>query len=138
MAEWLPAEGLFARDATVAHRGHASARISATGGDASGCPGFYLTPIAAIEPVQAYTASAWARQRGATGTTRVDLSWFGPTGRFVAQSSSSPLPEPSSGWTQLRVSSRPPPGAAYAQIYLTSCDNAGTAWFDDVAFAPAR
>ena len=134
---WLASEASFAVDRTVAHSGGASARIAHAGGNhLTGCPAFYIAPIAAVVPGVTYTASVWARGASAAGSSRLVLAWSNAEGRFVASDASRSLPAGNSGWTQLTVSAAPPEDAAAVEINLQVCENPGTTWFDDVSFSP--
>lgn len=127
---------IFASDSTVAHSGSASARISGTSGGEYGCASFYLVPISALDRSQVYTAQVYARGQGATGATYVSLSWFNANGVYLAQTTSRNLPTGDSSWVALTAASQPPAGAAFVQLHLKSCNNAGTVWFDDAQFGP--
>jgi hypothetical protein len=131
---WRPADGRFARDTAVAHGGVASARIDRSGGDADSVPAFYLSPITLIVPGEAYTANAWAKAAGATGSNRLALAWFDASGAYLSTSHSPSLPPGETGWTRLSVTARAPSDAAFVEIHLQSAANQGTVWFDDVAF----
>lgn len=134
---WLPEDAEFAIDHTVAHSGGASALIrDARGNHITGCPAFYVAPIAAISAGVTYTASAWVRGHEARGISRVVLVWTQANGRYVASSSSQALPGGSTQWQQLSVSARPPAGASAVEIDLQVCENPGSTWFDDVSFSP--
>lgn len=135
--EWLPSEATFALDSTVAHSGRASARIVGASGDATGCPGFYTTPIAAIRSGRAYRASAWVRGRAATGASRVTLAWVDASGTFLGQDESPSLAG-TTPWTRLSVTGTAPGKAAGIAINLKSCQNSGSVWFDDVMFGDRR
>ena len=125
----------FACDCTTAHSGSASVRVSGTGGAAAGTPALFLSPISPLViPGRIYTLTAWAMGRNATGSTSVALDWFGATGQCLASQASAALPPGTSAWTQLRVRSVAPVGAAFVQMRLQSSENLGTAWFDDVSF----
>jgi hypothetical protein len=140
-AEWGRWRGelaSMARVTDVARTGAASVRIQAAGGDAEGVPAFFTSPVAAeLVPGRRYRASAWLRGRGVTGRDGVGLAWFGADGGYLGQSLSPPLPPGASDWTRVEVTAAAPPGASHVQIHLMSAQNAGTVWFDDVAFGPA-
>jgi hypothetical protein len=130
---WQPNQARFSRDASVAHSGSASARISnstAGKGDAA----FYLTPVEAIRSGHEYEASAWARGSRATGTNRITLAWFDASGRFLRLNASPMLPGGNSDWTPLAVRGVAPQEAAFVQLHLASKNNRGSVWFDDVTF----
>jgi hypothetical protein len=137
-AEWRIFHGQqaqFARDTTVAHSGHASARISHSTSDSTGGPSFFISPIASdIIPGHTYTATVWARGRNAAGETRLALAWFDTSDRYLGQIQSPVLAHGTTSWTHLVASGAAPPGAAYVQIHCKSLNNTGVAWFDDVTF----
>ncbi len=61
---WMAAAAHFSADRSVSHSGTWSARISrAAGSHLTGCPAFYVAPIAAIAPGAIYTAGAWVADR---------------------------------------------------------------------------
>ena len=135
---WMAPQARFSIDRKLAHSGSAAARIDHAGGNHhSGCPAFFTPPVVAVVPGVTYTASAWVRGLGASGSSRVVLSWSDASGHYIASSNSPSLPPGSSGWTQLSVSAQPPAGAAAVEINLQVCENPGTTWFDDVSFSPA-
>jgi hypothetical protein len=135
---WMAPQARFTIDRRTAHSGLASARISHAGGNHNtGCPAYFTPPVLALLPGMSYTASAWVRGRGASGQSRVVLSWSDASGHYIASSNSSSLPAGDSGWTRLSVSAPPPPGAAAVEIDLQVCENPGSTWFDDVGFSPA-
>jgi hypothetical protein len=138
-AEWLQWhawQARFAWDPQVAHSGRGSARISSSGGDSTGVPAFYTTPIdPVVAPGTTYTASAWVRGFQASGWTRVALSWYDRSGRYIGQAESPVLPDGTTAWQPLTVSATAPAHAAYVQLHLKSSHNPGTIWFDDVAFS---
>ena len=135
---WMPGAARFAADRSVSHSGSWSARISrAAGSHLSGCPAFYVAPIAAINPASTYTAGAWVRGQSAAGLTRVVLVWSDSAGHFIGSTASVPMSPGTSGWQHLVVGTRPPALASAVEIDLQVCENPGTSWFDDVTFAPA-
>ncbi len=136
--EYQPAgvSAQFAADPTVAHSGSYSARISGTSGGQYGCASFYLVPISALSTTQTYTAQVYARGAGVTGGNYLSLSWFDANGVYLSQTVSQNLAPGTSTWTLLTASGKPPVGAAFVQLHLKSCNNAGSVWFDDVQFGP--
>jgi hypothetical protein len=125
----------FARDATVAHSGMASARISQSTTSSSGSPAFYLSPLTPIVPDRSYAVSVWMQGSNATGTNQAVVAWFDAARTYIGQS---PLPASSTGtfgWQQLAGTVAAPAGAAIAELHLASRGNAGTVWFDDASFA---
>ena len=135
---WMAPQARFQVDRHSAHSGTASARIDHAGGNHhTGCPAYFTPPVAALVGGVTYTASAWVRGQGASGSSRVVLSWSDASGHYIASSNSPALPSGNTGWTHLSVSAQPPAGAAAVEINLQVCENPGTTWFDDVGFAPA-
>jgi hypothetical protein len=131
---WQPGSATFALDTTVSHSGTASARISNSGSGVSGEPGFYVAPVKPIQAGQTYSAGVWAEGVRASGTNRLELSWFDANNDFLYSQFSASLDSGTTGWTWLSVSGIAPANAAYVQIHLVSADNSGTVWFDDVTF----
>ena len=71
-----------------------------------------------------------------TGGSYLSLSWFDANGVYLSQTVSQNLAPGTSTWTLLTASGKPPAGAAFVQLHLKSCNNAGRVWFDDVQFGP--
>ena len=126
----------FACDATTAHTGTSSVRISRSTGDSTGVPSFYTSPTAAhIVAGQTYTASVWAKGQASTGTNQIALAFFSVTGAYLGTTVSSAMASGTTTWTQLTVSAVAPAGATTVQIHCKSAHNSGTVWFDDVTYA---
>jgi hypothetical protein len=133
---WEPGQAHFALDPAAGHDAPGSARISGSGGSDGGVPAFYTVPVQPlVVPGGRYRVTAWVRGRQATGTTLVNVSWFNDQGVFMSGSDSPSLGWGDTAWTELAVTGTAPAGAAFAEIWLKSADNAGTAWFDDVTWA---
>jgi hypothetical protein len=136
---WEPGEAHFALDPAVGHDAPGSARISDSGGSDAGVPAFYTVPVQPLAlPGGRYRVTAWARGHNATGTTVVNISWFNDQGVYVSGTDSASLGPGDTGWTELAATGTAPAGAAFAEIWLKSARNSGTAWFDDVTWALAR
>jgi hypothetical protein len=133
---WEPGQARFAFDPAVGHDAPGSARISDSGGSAAGVPAFYTVPVQPqIVPGDRYRVTAWVRGREATGTTVVTISWFNGQGVFMSGTDSASLGAGDTDWTELAATGVPPPGAAFAEIWLKSARDFGTVWFDDVTWA---
>jgi hypothetical protein len=125
----------FSRDASVAHQGRASGRI--TGGATGTQPdaAFVIAPPdAAVRPGNQSTVVAFARGSSTCGEVRLALRWFAVDGRAVGGVQSEPLPCGTHGWRRLRTSGVAPSGAAYVGLYLRAAGTVGSAWFDDVSY----
>ena len=85
-------------------------------------------------PGAQYGVTAWVRGQEATGTTVVNVSWYNNQGVYMSGSDSAALNPGDTDWTELEATGTAPPGAAFAEIWLKSADNSGTAWFDDVTW----
>lgn len=120
------------RDTVVAHSGSGSAALAPNGGSAALTT---IPPVPWVTAGQTLTLSAWARGLDATGTTRIELRWFGSDRSSLGVSDSEPLPAGTTGWTRLSATGQAPPGAAFVALALVSRDDAGTVWFDDVSLA---
>ena len=127
----------FAVDQAVTRPSTASARISGSGGSLGNPPSFYATPTQPVVPGVRWTASAFVRGHAATGSTRVALAWYNAAHQLLGQSTSRMLPPGDSDWTALTAIGTAPTSARSVLVVLESCDNQGTAWFDDVRVAPA-
>ncbi|HEX4008884.1 MAG TPA: carbohydrate binding domain-containing protein [Solirubrobacteraceae bacterium] len=136
--EYQPSDvtATFAADQSVAHSGTTSAEITGTSGGTWGCGAFYLVPISTLNPDQTYTADVYARGQTATGSTYLSLSWMDANGTYLSQTTSANLPPGTTGWHLLTASGKPPAQAVFVQLYLKSCRNSGSAWFDDATFNP--
>ena len=53
-------------------------------------------------------ATAWAEGRRATGSNMLAVAWFGTTGTYLGNATSSPLPAGTSTWTELGVNATAP------------------------------
>jgi Cellulase (glycosyl hydrolase family 5) len=133
---WLPRDAHFSIDRHVAHSGAVSALIAhAAGNHLTGCPAYSVAPITAVLPYKSYTLRAWARGRRVTGKTRAVIVWTDSAGRFISSISSAPLPPGNTTWKRLSVTSTPPAEASAVEVNLQSCEDSGSAWFDDVSFS---
>jgi hypothetical protein len=80
--------------------------------------------------------SAWARRAEPGGSAFLAVEWFGRHNERLRKRRSEPLGGKRLVWQRLQVSSRAPPGAAYASIELVVEGTAASPiWFDDVSFA---
>ena len=132
---WEPDQAQFALDPTVGHASPGAARISDSRGSDGGMPAFYTVPVhPQIVPGCRYRVTAWASGHEATGTSVVNVSWFNAQGVFMTGTDSASLSPGDTPWTELQATATAPPSAAFAEIWLKSADNSGTAWFDDVTW----
>jgi Cellulase (glycosyl hydrolase family 5) len=130
---YMPNLGNFQIDTTVAHSGSASAEIWNSKSSSSGNPSFFITPIANITAGSLHTATAYVKGKDATGTTQICMVWFAADFRYLNQSCAGSLTGTTS-WTKFTLTAKAPANVAWAEIFLTSYDNGGVAWFDDVTF----
>ena len=130
-------EGNFAIDHQVSRAGSASARISNSGGDATGVPSFYVSPVATVHANQLWAATVWARGQKVTGKITISFSWFNVLGKYLGNVESTTLPLGDTTWTPLHLAARAPQGATQLQLHLMSSHDTGTAWFDDVSVSDA-
>lgn len=124
----------FAIDTTQSHSGHASVMISGASSGSNGNPSFYITPIANIAEYSDHTASVYVKGLNATGTTQICLSWFNSSFGYLGNQCGGSLSGKKTEWKQISVEGQAPKGTAFVQLFLSSYDNTGTAWFDDVEF----
>jgi hypothetical protein len=103
------------------------------GGRADGT--FFAAPIMSTPPPGAVRgeASVWVRVRSRGAHVHLVLEWLDSAGAPLA-TRESPPPAPGPGWTQLRVSDRPPAAARSVRIELSVGSSPGSVWFDDVGF----
>jgi hypothetical protein len=130
---YKPTLGNFALDNTVAHSGSASVKIWNSSTSSSGQPSFSIYPIATITPGSSHTASVYAMGLNATGSTQICLSWFTSDFTYINNTCGGSLSGTTS-WNQISVTGTAPANTAYVELFLSSADNKGTAWFDDVVF----
>jgi hypothetical protein len=133
-----PSQAMFAISHSVAYQASASAEISDS---ATGSPGqfayLYTVPVQPVQAGAVWTASAWARGTGTSGTARIALRWINGSGAYVGSSVSAPLPPGDSAWTRLTAEGKVPSGAVAVLVLLETKDDPGTAWFDGVSAGPA-
>jgi hypothetical protein len=128
-----PNLGNFSIDTATSHSGSASAKIWNSSSSPSGNPSFFIYPFATILPNSSHTATAWIMGQDATGATQVCLAWFDSASNYLGNECGGSL-SGTTAWQQASVTSTAPAGAAYVLLFLTSANNSGTAWFDDVTF----
>jgi len=137
-ADWGDTTGTWAWDRTVAHAGSASVAIRGVTTQRS-----WESVDVPVLPGTSYTASAWIRTKDlGAGTARIYAACFSREGKWVGTVAQSETVAGTSDWRLVRLtvpSGQCPAGTAVIRIDL-ALRNApqGTAWFDDVAFAPAR
>ena len=133
---WIPfdpTDATFGTDPTTSHAGGGSVTLSASAGSSTLVPGWsQMTAAVPTATGQRFTATAWAKGAGVTGTNTISISWFSAAGAYLGASSSAPLANGSPGWTQLSVTSAAPAGAAWDEIHLKSANNTGTVWYSNV------
>jgi hypothetical protein len=133
---WQPGQAHFAWDPAIGYRTPGSGQISHSAGPGGGVAAFYNVPVQPqVMPGGRYRATAWVRGLDATGTTVVNITWFDGNGVYLSGTGSASLPTGDTPWTELQAVGVAPPGAAFAEIWLKSASNSGTAWFDDVTWA---
>jgi hypothetical protein len=128
----------FARDTTVSHSGGASARISQStdAGDYIG-PAFLAEPVTGAQPGEFHSLAVWVRGVNATGTTTLRIQWFNAGMSMIsALTGTVPATALAGGqWAQYAAWGTAPAGTAYTRLVLSSTNNSGSVWFDDVAWA---
>ncbi len=124
----------FAWDTTVAHSGHASARISHSTASTHGTASFFLNPVQYVIPGQSYTVSAWAKGLQSTGSDYLSIVWVDVYGHVISEDKSPTFPTGTYDWQPRTVTSTAPAQATAMEIHLDSRGDGGTVWFDDVAF----
>ena len=131
-AEWsLNGVGAsFASDSTVSRSGSASARVTSVA-----VASLSITPPSAgCHGRGRVRVSAWARRAEPGGSAFLVVEWFGRHNERLRKRRSEPLGGERLVWQRLQVSSRAPPGAAYASVELVVEGVASPIWFDDVSF----
>ncbi len=124
--------GDLRRDDATAHAGRASARASATRGEA----GFFLDSkrLIAARVGETLKLAAWMKTDGATGNSYLSLDGYadGKLVRMLGQSRS--VKGTTAGWVYCWAVATVPAegGISHIRPALRSEDNSGTAWFDDM------
>jgi hypothetical protein len=131
-------KGTFARDTLVSRTGAASARISQStnAGDGTG-PAFIAEPVTGAQPGEFHSLAVWVRGDHATGTTTLRIQWFNAGMNKISELSGTvPATALFGGqWAEYAAWGTAPAGTAYCRLVLSSIDNTGSVWFDDIAWA---
>lgn len=130
---YKPTLGNFALDNTVSHTGSASVKIWNSISSSAGQPSFSIYPVANITAGTSYTASVYVQLGAASGTTQICMSWFTSNFTYIDHSCSVSV-SGTAPWQKLTAAGAAPAGTAYVELFLSSANNTGTAWFDDVSF----
>ncbi len=85
-----------------------------------------------VRPGERYRASAWVRDKGATGSTYCALEFYDADYKPLAMAKSASCAG-DSDWRELSVEARAPDKARWLRLLLRSEDNQGAVWFDDAA-----
>jgi hypothetical protein len=123
--------GTPAWSATVGHAGSYSVEITGSSQDISAWT--TLINTGALSTGERLQATVWAEGSADTGSNMAAVAWFDASGNYLGNTTSSPLPDGTSSWTELGVNATAPAGAAYAMLYLQSSDNSGSVSFDDAS-----
>lgn len=92
----------------------------------------YRRGIIPVTPGKEHRLSAWVKTDRATGKTAVSARWLDKNGREVGAFSTKSV-QGTTAWTELAAAAVAPPMAECVQVSCLSHDNAGAAWFDDIA-----
>ncbi len=128
-----PSTGNLTWSSTVAHTGTYSVEISGSQSQQDLAAWTQTINTGALTAGEELQATVWAQGSAATGSNMAAVAWFGPSGNYLGNTTSSPLPDGTSNWTELGVNATAPAGAAYALLYLQSSGNSGSVWFDDAS-----
>jgi hypothetical protein len=132
LGTWRPhGAGAIWRATGDEHGGAGAAEIAGTGPGRGALTTIPTMPW--VTPGQVLMLSAWVSGTAATGTTRVAIRWFAGDRTPLGETDSEPLPDGTTGWTQLTAAGPAPPGAAFVAVALTSTGNTGAVRFDDVS-----
>ena len=108
--------------------------FSGTGTQRDGVTSWYTVPAQPVRSGETWTVSVQARGSDVTGVNDATLSWFDGEGRWLANTSSPPLPPGDGGWRWLIASGSPPAGAEAVQLHLRSGGNSGSVAFSRVSW----
>jgi hypothetical protein len=132
---WKQGTGKIALDRDVKHGGQASVRLSATQGTFGLSEGKFPKGWVDFDRTEPYEVVLAVKGRD-NGESELRVDW----GSFVNHSKARylgskkfPLPRGTYDWKILRFSIVPPPGASSMSVAITSTDNPGTLWIDDVS-----
>ncbi|MCX8052279.1 MAG: hypothetical protein N3B12_00580 [Armatimonadetes bacterium] len=129
--------GALAIDRKIFRSPSGSLRFAGTSGEGR----VVLPTSASIRPGQFVEAECWVKLANATGKTYFQLEWLKDGNVVSADIGGSPygpvsyLNNPVSGtrdWIRLKVRAFVPTQANSVRLVLSSDENSGTAWFDDV------
>ena len=85
-----------------------------------------------VRPGKSYEFSGWVRTEEASGNTRLVCRWLGSGTRRLADLATESV-SGSRPWHRVTAEGKAPRGTLWAQVLCISANNAGAAWFDDLA-----
>ncbi len=86
-----------------------------------------------LKPGIEVRAQAFIKAEDPTGETTIQVGFFDAAGNEIGERTASRnAGRRTSDWTKTFVRADVPEGTVYAKIFLSSADNSGTVWFDDI------
>jgi hypothetical protein len=126
-----------ALDSSNVYRGYQSVRLYNSGGSNPSYdpPALQASPVTAptIKAGQAYTFACYLKASGSYGTPRLQVVWYGVSGRISGTTGSS-LTTLGSSFAQYSLRSTAPSGAQYAQLFVRTPANRGNIWVTDASW----
>jgi hypothetical protein len=130
---WGTKNATWARDTAVSRSGGASLKLSVT--TAGGYMVVNSTPMTEVTAGGTYTFGAWIKTDGAAGQTAdIDPLFFDGNGNLVGSDHRAFTTSGAHDWEFVFIDVTVPAGASQASLYL-NLNQAGTVWFDDIAFS---
>lgn len=90
----------------------------------------------AVNPSQQYTALASFRTISTARSCTVAVSWYDATGAFISTSTSTPITNSSSAWTQALITVNAPANAKFASVLVSVAAAAEHQFVAEVSLAP--
>jgi hypothetical protein len=126
-----------ALDSASTYRGYPSVRLYNSAGSNPDYepPGLQASPVTAptIKAGQAYTFSCYLKASGSYGTSKLQIFWYGASGR-ISGTTGNTLTTLGSSFAQYSLRSTAPSGAQYAQLFIRTPGNAGNIWVTDASW----
>jgi hypothetical protein len=95
--------------------------------------GYWQSDIIMLKPGIEVRAQAFIKAEDPTGETTIQVGFFDAAGNEIGERTASRnAGRRTSDWTKTFVRADVPEGTVYAKIFLSSADNSGTVWFDDI------
>jgi hypothetical protein len=127
-----------ALDSSNVYRGYQSVRLYNSGRSNPDYdpPALQASPVTAptIKAGQTYTFACYLKASGSYGTPRLQVVWYGASGRLSGTTGNS-LTTLGRSFTQYSLRSTAPSGAQYALLFIRTPANGGNIWVTDASWA---